>query len=78
MNEEELRKEARRATRLLKGKAVAKVWRRSEAELGIEFTDGARLIVDQSAGGVELSITVSAEEEKLRSWPRRGLTRGST
>jgi len=50
-------KEARRATKLLKGKTVTKVWRHRPKELGIEFDDGTRLFVDQQEAGLELSIT---------------------
>jgi hypothetical protein len=55
--ESELEIEARRATEKLRGKVVSVVWRHREGEVGIEFTDGTRLFVDQTPVGVELSIT---------------------
>jgi len=78
MDEQVLRNEARRATQPLKGENSLESVATPRSRSGIEFTDGTRLIVDQTGGGVELSITVSAEEEKLRSWPRRSLTSRST
>lgn len=54
-----LQQEAARATALLGGKVVAKIWRHREGEVGIEFTDGTRLFVDHTPSGVELSITGS-------------------
>jgi diphthamide synthase subunit DPH2 len=42
---------------MLKGKIVEKVWRHRSKEIGIQFTDGTRLFVDISEGGLELSIT---------------------
>jgi hypothetical protein len=52
-----LRSEALRATKLLSGKVIHKVWRHSEKQMGIQFADGTRLFVDHSLNGVELSIT---------------------
>ena len=49
--------EGRRATRMLRGKSVKKVWRHRATELGIEFEDGSRLFVDVKSRGVEISIT---------------------
>ena len=49
--------EARKATRMLRGKLVKRVWRHRATELGIEFADGSRLFVDAKASGLELSIT---------------------
>ena len=49
--------EAKRATKLLKGKTVKKVWRHRPEELAIEFDDGTRLFVDRNETGLELSIT---------------------
>jgi predicted Ser/Thr protein kinase len=59
--EDKLKKEAERATELLKGKTVAQVWRHHESEIGMEFTDGTRLFVDKSSKGVEVTITGTAE-----------------
>ena len=52
--------EAKRATKLLKGKTVKKVWRHRPEELAIEFDDGTRLFVDREETGLELSITGGA------------------
>lgn len=57
ITESELKSEARRVTRMLKGKIVEKVWRHRANEIGIQFTEGTRLFVDISEGGLELSIT---------------------
>jgi hypothetical protein len=57
ITESELKSEARRTTKMLKGKIVEKVWRHRSKEIGIQFTDGTRLFVDISEGGLELSIT---------------------
>jgi len=51
-----LTEEARRANRLLKGKVVRAVWRHRRGEVAIEFDDGTRLFVNESATGLELSI----------------------
>jgi len=53
----ELPAEARRATRMLSGKTVKKVWRHRAAELGIEFDDGSRLFIDPRNRGLEITIT---------------------
>jgi hypothetical protein len=54
--------EARRATKMLKGKEVQIVWRHREGEVGIQFTDGSRLFVDHTESGLELSITEGSPE----------------
>jgi hypothetical protein len=51
MTEIELENEAARATELLAGKIVSRVWRHREAEVGVEFTDGTRLFVDRMPSG---------------------------
>lgn len=56
----ELADEAQRATELLRGRQIARVWRHRPGELGIEFTDGSRLFVDWRDVGLELSITEGA------------------
>ena len=53
----ELEKEAQRATEMLKGKAVLKIFRHRTGEFGIEFTDGTRLFIDHQTDGLEISIT---------------------
>lgn len=59
MNDEkkDLEAEGQRATEMLKGKVVQTVWRHRPGEVGIEFTDGTRLYLDTTEGGIELSIT---------------------
>jgi hypothetical protein len=52
-----LRSEARKATRMLKGKIVDRVWRYRPKEIVIQFTDGSRLFVDMKTKGLEFSIT---------------------
>jgi len=52
-----LEEEARKATDLLQGKTVAKVWRHRHKEIGIEFTDGTRLFIDHQPNELEISIT---------------------
>jgi hypothetical protein len=56
-DQSELSTEAKRATDLLKGKMVSKVWRNHSGELGIQFIDGTRLFVDQNSDQLEISIT---------------------
>ena len=53
----ELDKEAERATELLAGKVVARVWRHRQGEVVIEFTDGTRFFADHTPAAIELSIT---------------------
>jgi len=55
--ETRLEEEARKATELLQGKTVAKVWRHRRKEIGIEFTDGSRLFIDHLPNELEISIT---------------------
>ena len=57
-----LEQEAIRATELLKKKAVLRIWRHRKGELGIEFTDGTRLFVDQTEDGLDISITEGIQE----------------
>jgi len=57
ITESELKAEARRTTKMLKGKIVNKVWRHRPKEIGLQFSDGTRLFVDISEGGLEISIT---------------------
>ena len=52
-----LEEEDRKATELLQGKIVTKVWRQRHKEIGIEFTDGTRLFIDHQPNELEISIT---------------------
>ena len=54
---DKLTEESARASALLAGKVVSRVIRNRPTEVGVEFADGARLFVDKSAKGLELSIT---------------------
>ncbi len=52
-----LTEESARASALLAGKVVSRVFRHRPTEVGVEFADGARLFVDKSGKGLEISIT---------------------
>jgi hypothetical protein len=52
-----LEDEADRATALLRGRTVKRVWRRRIEEVGLEFEDGARLYVENHDESIEVSIT---------------------
>jgi hypothetical protein len=54
----QLEEEAISASAILSGKVVARVIRHGPTEVLVEFTDGARLFVDQAGAVLELSITV--------------------
>jgi hypothetical protein len=56
-DDETLKAEGRRASRMLKGKVVKVVHRHRAGEVLIEFEDGTRLFVDAKGDQVELSIT---------------------
>jgi hypothetical protein len=58
-DDETLKAEGRRASRMLKGKIVKVVRRHRAREVLIEFEDGTRLFVDAKGDQVELSITSS-------------------
>ena len=59
-----LQDEARRLTRVLKGKAVQTVWRHRLKEVGIEFADGTRLFVDwRSSSRLEFSVTAGRSRQ---------------
>ena len=62
MTKAQLKREAKKATAMLKGKTVRIVWRHRENEVGIEFSDGTRLFVDKVETGVELSITAGRDD----------------
>ena len=54
----ELASEADRATRLLEGKVVKRIWRHQQEEVTVTFTDGTHLhIVAEKGGTQELSIS---------------------
>jgi hypothetical protein len=46
-----------RATELLVGKVVRKVFRHRESELCIEFEDETRIFIDTNGAALEISIT---------------------
>ena len=52
-----LAEESKRATQLLRGKKISKVWRHRKKEIAIEFDDGSRLFIDHLFGGLDISIT---------------------
>ncbi|MGV3533346.1 MAG: hypothetical protein ACO1QR_13345 [Chthoniobacteraceae bacterium] len=58
----DLEAEAVRATEMLRGRLVSKVWRHRPGEIVLEFDDGTRLFVDSSAP-LELSITGNSDDE---------------
>ena len=60
-----LNEEAKRATQLLRGKKVSKVWRHRKKEIAIEFDDGARLFVDHLSVGLDVSITTPKESRRM-------------
>ena len=57
----DLEDEAARATGLLRGRILERVWRNRLGELGIEFVGGARLFANAD-GPVELTITGCDDE----------------
>lgn len=64
--QKQLRKEEKRATKLLKGKVVKKILRHRKEEVGIEFEDGTRFFIDwrESENELDLSITGNFEENE--------------
>lgn len=64
-----LTEESARASALLAGKVVSRVLRHRPTEIGVEFTDGARLFVDKSATGLELSVTEGHQAQSPRQAP---------
>lgn len=52
----DLKNEARTITRFLAGKTVRTIYRHNLEELVVELTDGSRLIVKHSAGGLRLLL----------------------
>ena len=59
----QLKKEKKRATKLLKGHIVKKFRRFSTTSIVIEFEDGARFFVDMRENGLDLSITGNFDKE---------------
>jgi hypothetical protein len=59
-----LKIEAQEITKILKGKIIAKIWRHKPKEIGIWFTDGTRLFIDNHPEGLELSITDGTDNKK--------------
>ena len=60
----DLRREAERATRMLKGKVVSVVWRHRKKEIGIQFIDGTRFFIDHQLNGLRLSISGGKENAR--------------
>jgi hypothetical protein len=52
-----LEDEGKLATEILQGKVIRVVWRPTEKQVGIEFTDGTRFFIDHQSLSVEMSIT---------------------
>ena len=59
-----LKKEEQRATKLLKGKVVKKIWRNRKEEVVIDFEDGTRFSIDWREIELDLSITGNFEEDE--------------
>ena len=57
----DLETEAVGLRRMLVGKVGKEVWRHRANELGIEFTDGSRFLLDRVEGGLEFPLQ-GAEE----------------
>jgi hypothetical protein len=60
----QLKKEQERATKLLKGKVVEKIWRHRKEEVVIDFEDGTRFSFDWRKNEFDLSITGNFEENE--------------
>lgn len=62
----QLKKEERRATKLLKGKVIKKVWRNRKEEVVIDFEDETRFFIDwrENRNELDLSITENFEEDE--------------
>ena len=59
MKNNKLENKAKQATEILQGKTLRLIWRHTDKQVGIEFTDGTRLFVDHQPSSVEISITGS-------------------
>lgn len=64
VSQSDLRNEATEVTRLLAGKIVRVVWGHRPDEIAIEFTDGARLVVDRAENGLELSLERGGQRKR--------------
>ena len=62
--QKQLKKEEKRATKLLKGKIVKKIHRNRKEEVIIDFEDGTRFSVDWREDEFDLSITENFEENE--------------
>lgn len=71
MKKTPLKRDTFTATRILRGKIVKEVVRHKRKEMGIFFTDGSRLFVDQTLHGLELSITNCSCTHPVNSKDRR-------
>ncbi len=60
----QLKKEEKRATKLLKGKVVKKIRRHRKEEVVIDFEDGTRFFIDWRDTELDLSITGDFEESE--------------
>lgn len=60
----QLKKEEARATKLLKGKVVEKIYRHRKEEVVIDFEDGTRFSIDWRDDELDLSITGNFDEDE--------------
>ena len=60
----QLVKEQERATQLLKGKVVTRIWRHRREEVVIDFEDGTRFSFDWRDDELDLSVTGNVEENE--------------
>lgn len=68
-SEDELEKESKQLTRMLKNKTVARIWRPRSSEICVEFLDGTRLYAESNGKSIETSLT-GGNEIKSKSLPR--------
>lgn len=59
---DDLLNEAKRATEMLGGKVIHAIARHRNGEVGVQFTDGTRLVIGSTESGLELSITEGDDE----------------
>jgi len=57
MNEDELKDEEKNLKELLENRIVSNIHRHKKSELVIVFSDGTKLLIDQSDDALELSVT---------------------
>ena len=60
----QLKKEEKRATKLLTGKIVKKILRHRKEEVGIEFEDGTRFFIDWRENENELDLSITGNFDK--------------